>query len=554
MEEKLGYAILEIGGIQKFILATGKLKEMIGGSQLVEEMSKTYFEKICAECREPFKIISSENSKCPSSHEILALQCNAGVLHLLFASVKEAKEFISYFGERMIDDYTGVPLFSGVAECSWDKDAFRIARREADRHLNISRSTNSSPSGLNMMALCVQSPLDGFPATTYDRSGDGKKKPISALSKTKGMERLIKSANERLEKLIAGYTTYKVKFEEDLEKMISEKEGDVKSKIAFIHMDGNDLGKMFRKHFEKQEEQKDAITLEEALKSNCILSQTVSESSDAAMKAALIELIKFEAQMRQVKPGEELVIPARPLVLGGDDVTAIVRADLALLFISTFINEFESFSKKKFIEQEREGSLTMGVGMVVCNSHYPFTKAFNISEALLDIAKKKTAHDKDRKSSMDYVVITNEVEKDIEEHLSHVLKAADGSHLSIKPLMLYENKLHDFVKNAVMVLDNLPRSSIRPAINECRKGEIPSKKIWDQILYKLNYEMGGRHDSSRMAPADFKAIFPESFFVKTEDNKKATALGDYIELAHLLPEKEYRKSYIERLVFGVDEK
>lgn len=40
MGDKLGYAILEIGGIQKYILATGKLKEMIGGSQLVEEMSK----------------------------------------------------------------------------------------------------------------------------------------------------------------------------------------------------------------------------------------------------------------------------------------------------------------------------------------------------------------------------------------------------------------------------------------------------------------------------------------------------------------------------------
>lgn len=39
----------------------------------------------------------------------------------------------------------------------------------------------------------------------------------------------------------------------------------------------------------------------------------------------------------------------------------------------------------------------MGVGMVVCNSHYPFVRAFDMSEELLDIAKKKTAHDPDRK-------------------------------------------------------------------------------------------------------------------------------------------------------------
>ena len=555
MGDKLGYAILEIGGIQKYILATGKLKEMIGGSQLVEEMSKKFFEDTCKELDPSFEIIPGEKPKCPSSYEILALQRNAGVLHLLFSSVNEAKEFIYHFGKRMLEKYTGVPLFSGVAQCSWDKDSFRVAREEAGRHLNISRSTNSVPSGLNMLPICISSPLDGFPAVDYDRTGDGDKKPVSALSISRSSPSLIERSNNRLKLLISDLSKGELDFEDNLEKMIGDSKSDVKNKIAFIHMDGNDLGKLFMEHFEEQDKEKTTLSLSDALVSNYTLSQTVSESSEVAMKAALEATIKFEQEYIYPKKANKskLIVPVRPLVLGGDDVTVIVRADLALLFINTFINKFESVSQQKFKEQGKQGHLTMGVGMVVCNSHYPFVRAFDMSEELLDIAKKKTAHDPDRKSSMDYVVITNEIENDIDVHHSNVLIAHDGKHLSKKPLILDGNELHDFVEKADIVLSKLPRSSIRPAINECRKGEKASQKIWDQILYKLNYGFGGRNNNVRMTATEFKKVFPSGFFEENEkDNSRYTALGDYIELYHLLPEKQFRKSYIEQLKGGAE--
>lgn len=61
-------------------------------------------------------------------------------------------------------------------------------------------------------------------------------------------------------------------------------------------MDGNDLGKLFREHFEEQDKEKTTLSLEDALVSNYTLSQTVSESSEAAMKAALEATIKFEQE------------------------------------------------------------------------------------------------------------------------------------------------------------------------------------------------------------------------------------------------------------------
>lgn len=40
------------------------------------------------------------------------------------------------------------------------------------------------------------------------------------------------------------------------------------------------------------------------------------------------------------------IIPIRPVVLSGDDLTLICRADLALEYTKTFIEEFENGTKK----------------------------------------------------------------------------------------------------------------------------------------------------------------------------------------------------------------
>lgn len=68
-------------------------------------------------------------------------------------------------------------------------------------------------------------------------------------------------------------------------------------------------------------------------------------------------------------------------MLGGDDVTIVIRPDLALYFIDAFVKEFERYSNQAFIEQNknnpnanRQDKLTVGVGMVVCPTGYPFLK------------------------------------------------------------------------------------------------------------------------------------------------------------------------------------
>ena len=79
MSDKLGYVVLEVGGIQKYILSTGKLKEMIGGSELIESLSDNYL----TDFANNNGLTVLDKIRKPEDNEILPLQRNAGAMHLL---------------------------------------------------------------------------------------------------------------------------------------------------------------------------------------------------------------------------------------------------------------------------------------------------------------------------------------------------------------------------------------------------------------------------------------------------------------------------------------
>ena len=95
MNNELTYAIVEVGGIQNYILSTGKLKEMIGGSQLIEDLSKGILERECKALN--LDLIEPQNATEPTGNKVLAIQRNAGEIHLLFSSRENAKKWHSMF-------------------------------------------------------------------------------------------------------------------------------------------------------------------------------------------------------------------------------------------------------------------------------------------------------------------------------------------------------------------------------------------------------------------------------------------------------------------------
>lgn len=555
MSDKFGYVVLEVGGIQKYILSTGKLKEMIGGSELIESLSAKYLDDFA---QNNHLNILKEIRK-PVDNEILPLQRNAGAMHLLFSSEANGREFLKNFGLKLLEDFPGLPIFGALEKCEFTSSGIREAKFKLSNKITDQRNKYPTSTGMQLLPICAEAPLDGEPAigkVSYGKNASSE--IISLSSKTKRNEQLLEDSKGRLREIEPDDGVGPdLKWSDDLEEIACGSE-----KVAFIHIDGNDLGKRFRQELENisdketdedktgqqapsEDRYQNAINV---IKTMSALSNTVKETTTAAFKKGLSECLKHT---RSTDSKGKLLVPARPLVLGGDDVTVVIRADLALYFIDAFVKEFERYSNQELGKKDPKDKLTVGVGMVVCPTGYPFLKAFDLSEELVKNSKELTAHMDNRPSSMDYIVITNDTENDIDSIRAHLFTAEDGSKLTAKPMLLSGNNLAQFVENGISVLEKLPRSTLRNSLSVCRKGVNAALQNYTKLKDNIERGLGGRANQNQMGTTEFSVLFKEGvetkgFFYKDKDDKHfKTKLGDYIELNHLLPEelKDYKEYF-----------
>lgn len=555
MSDKFGYVVLEVGGIQKYILSTGKLKEMIGGSELIESLSAKYLDDFA---QNNHLNVLKEIRK-PVDNEILPLQRNAGAMHLLFSSEAKGREFLKNFGKKLLEDFPGLPIFGALEECEFTSSGIREAKFKLSNKITDQRNKYPTSTGMQLLPICAEAPLDGEPAIGKENYGKNASSEIISLSsKTKRNEQLLEDSKGRLREIEPDDGVGPdLKWSDDLEEIACGSE-----KVAFIHIDGNDLGKRFRQELENisdkeadedktgqqapsEDRYQNAINV---IKTMSALSNTVKETTTAAFKKGLSECLKHT---RSTDSKGKLLVPARPLVLGGDDVTVVIRADLALYFIDAFVKEFERYSNQELGKKDPKDKLTVGVGMVVCPTGYPFLKAFDLSEELVKNSKELTAHMENRPSSMDYIVITNDTENDIDSIRAHLFTAEDGSKLTAKPMLLSGNNLAQFVENGISVLEKLPRSTLRNSLSVCRKGVNAALQNYTKLKDNIARGLGGRANQNQMGATEFSELFKEGvetkgFFYKDKDDKHfKTKLGDYIELNHLLPEelKDYKEYF-----------
>lgn len=501
----------EVGGIQKFITGTGKLKEMIGGSEIVHFICQgEFYEPVLHE----IGCARVVEDKSPGDDWHAVLQNNAGVLCLILPNEQKGRAFLEAFSRKSLENFPGLPLFGAQTPVEWDMQALDKARAEAERLLNTQRMSMPVPAGPGMLPILRAARLDGLPAVEMARAGDGREEAISLPSLCRRNRKMLKRSEERLRKY-AG-TPEGVIWANDLEVMLPD--GGM---VALIHLDGNDMGKLFNKI--RNERKNDGVA--EFTRKMRDLSRSIEEINIRSFAHAAGNILDYILQFER---GERPVMPIRPLVMGGDDITLVARADMALPFIDLFASRYEDLAARNNLP------LSLGIGMVVMSSSYPFARAFPLVDELAKSAKKLTMNQAGkRKSSIDYLVLTEEVENSLDDLRARIFTAADGSILTGKPFLLAGSSLVEFMERGWEVLHELPRSALRPALADCRRGKDVARKFWLNTRENLARGLGGRL-GKLMKGSRFEQIFPENFFTEI-DGKNASLLGDYLELGRLMP-------------------
>lgn len=171
-----------------------------------------------------------------------------------------------------------------------------------------------------------------------------------------------------------------------------------RNRWAVVCMDGNDMGSQMT--FKMKQLEGDSQKAEKMSKWVKAMSAAIDRCSTEACKAgieAVYDKWKNTDDNQDCSNGHNLVLPVRPLVVGGDDITVLCHVSYAMDFVKAACQKFNELSKQEDENARREigesiwpatsGEITISAGVLYCPVSLPLHSAMAYTEALLASAK-----------------------------------------------------------------------------------------------------------------------------------------------------------------------
>jgi hypothetical protein len=177
--------------------------------------------------------------------------------------------------------------------------------------------------------------------------------------------------------------------------------------------------------------------------------------------------------------------PLIPLMLGGDDLLLVARAEIALPFVVTLCTELDALQK------DRSGFiLTLGVGVVFAKQTIPIHRLHEVAEQLASSAKRRFRGFKDdeaKRSVVDWAVFSTTWVDDPEEVRRRDWLRGSGDDLRVlsqRPVdVLGETRidsLQGLVRGAGQ-LSRAPRSQLRYLVEQLSRGRVLSELAFAEL-------------------------------------------------------------------------
>lgn len=361
--------VAEADQIQDFVFRASRLQEVMGGSQLLADF--------CKEIPKQLDVPEQD-----------VLVHAGGKFIIEFAARDKAVEF----GDRLAEAYhrwaDGSLTIASPVEIK--DDDFRKAMDEAETALQRAkrwRQNRQMVTHLQYVAICASCGT-GLAVTHRKRYSDESEKYVCRPCMAKAEER----EGQHLLKTFARKVNPGLNYEFDLNtrpKHISRH--DRRRYIAYLVADGNSMGRVF-----------EACDRDQLKSLSKEMQENILPGALAKTTASLMRQSDFQNE-----------IPVWPLILGGDDVFAVLPAPWALDFTLQFCQKFEQ-KVQTFIADDLKLNTqlkpTISAGLVICKETYPHNLAHQIGEQCLKRAKQlsKVIEDKtgESLSIVDFEIVT----------------------------------------------------------------------------------------------------------------------------------------------------
>jgi hypothetical protein len=351
--------LFEASSIQQFVFASNRLKEIVGASELVEAL--------CGD------LLDSALQATHAEGRVTFSRKAGGAFFAFFDDLGTRDEFATLWPLVVQQHAPGLTFVAARGSGASEAAAFASAKRP------FFASRNVPPVQLPMAGpFALRNQRTGMPAVAirgYDREAvDASTSRKLDLSSGRSLAGRCSSKSE-----LNWPIQLSAELESDDEDVMPYR-GE-KQWLALIHADGNGLGQLL---IRLDKEWQDASDFRARFSA---VSTAVSRATEKAVQEAVTRVLEPAASGH--------LLPARPIILGGDDLTMLVRADLALDFTQAFLEEFEERTGVEFdVLRTKAGydalpeRLTACAGIAYMDARRPFYLAYGLANNLCKIAKK----------------------------------------------------------------------------------------------------------------------------------------------------------------------
>ncbi len=465
MERVVYGVLLDTVSIQRYVFSTNNLKENIGASHIVEDIYDSHLKAVI---KEMFLSIDDDLfdswEKSPDTIVISSPSVpfeigyiGGGNAFLLFKDEAKAKEFVNKWTMRLLVHCPGLTPASAIAKI--DFNDFSSSLKALFKKLAENKSSFIPETVIRRHGITAECPRTGYSAEVWAlKLPNDKQNYISSVSNAKieASEMADRRLQLHLEEcsLASKYT-----FTNQLDKL-GQSRGD-ESYIAIVHIDGNNMGERFKAQNNLKDLRDLCISLKEAtLNSFKSMLKKVDED---------FNLIK-DGELNIQKDGYREILPLRPIIIGGDDITFVSDGRLGLWLAKVFLDEFQ----RQRVSDNKP--ITACAGVAITKTKYPFYRGYTLSEELTKNAKEERKSANDNGSWIDFHIAYGGFSGSLSDiRKTHYMNS--GVRLFLRPY-----KTSDFDELLLGVSHFKKRQNGKP--------QFPRSKIMDlrQVLYLSSSE------------------------------------------------------------------
>lgn len=361
-------AMYDVRGIQDYIFKTNAAKEVIGASEIVDNIiinglneyiksnnldKSKYLVEWSKDLSKEEKTVNPDNQadafiKNNSNVLMQVMFIGGGNAYILFRTGEECSKVNKFLGKYVLEKTYSLNLAVAVVKKT---ESYRNDYENINDEMRRIKARMPYSQPMGALPFMMIDSTTGYPIVEKHN-----KLSKESYLKRKEYENVRKKEDKDSEKVF--------------DNMVTEK-GD-NSTLAIIHIDGNSLGKRIMNAMH------DINDYSKAINKMRKLSLDIDNTFNKAFNK-MTDYLEEESK----KIFDDNNPKYRKIIVAGDDITYICNANLAIKSVIKFIEELNKMKTENF----RIFSACAGIAFF--NSHFPFSDAYKVAEACCESAKER---------------------------------------------------------------------------------------------------------------------------------------------------------------------